>query len=472
MDRKIIIIAILSILFIPSVFSAAELQLYTQDQPRCTDDGTLMFIAENIGNDELRYLPGNTIIYARNEKGETLRLPDGWLQEKIDFPKHAYDNKATYKTNEPFFYSKGHYTIIVFYPIYFGATQQGEVGQFEFIVQCPGQRYKASNYCAYLPIKVTDCHQDDKRFYAYFYVDKISTDYNIDYYHDFNFTLNYYVNNKGMKIYDPTPINYNVKQVGKDYYEFSAPLDSMTDKNTETIRIAFNACEESSTKRCLQLSRCTKDDDCEDNQVCSDENICKVITCNPCARVEDHSCRLSCPESTEKCMEPACVDNACGFKRKKDCCVLDIDCDDSLTCTLDTCIGGKCHHPDTICTPSEQACIDSICEEPTGCIYKENITCKNNLDNDITSKAIDKQDKNKTKKIDYLTDEIIDYNTFSTPKDGFIIMTFISICFFTLIVIFIYIFKTEKNEIKEFIDDLKETDIGKKVISKIKKRKR
>jgi cysteine-rich repeat protein len=100
---------------------------------------------------------------------------------------------------------------------------------------------------------------------------------------------------------------------------------------------------------------------------CNDDNACTVDACDPAQNVCSHElmyagcCTYSkeCPASADPCTKPLCKESKCTFGPIWNCCKEDLECQDSVPCTLDVCIANRCR---SIPSGADGCCfVDSSC---------------------------------------------------------------------------------------------------------------
>ena len=148
-------------------------------------------------------------------------------------------------------------------------------------------------------------------------------------------------------------------------------------------------------------AQCTSDAQCDDSDACTadscDRGVCRNVvpdgTCN-----RDHFCTSNerCNLTTCECAsvcDPAtcntfpcqvrtCVDGACVLLHEDvGCCVVDADCDDSDSCTVDTCVSNECRNELPTPPPREVSCSsDGDCDSASAGCNRTSCTCVTGCD--------------------------------------------------------------------------------------------
>ena len=135
--------------------------------------------------------------------------------------------------------------------------------------------------------------------------------------------------------------------LGKEKYKLIWPVSG----KIETFYIRAPMCKAYASATCTEPPRCKNDAECQDSEYC--DTYCKELDCKNDEQVHNHRC-VSC--------------------------ISDKECDDSLTCTQDTCTNNRCIHKSVVCEPQDD-CTTARCEEPQGCVYVVDEDCKKSKEN-------------------------------------------------------------------------------------------
>ena len=109
--------------------------------------------------------------------------------------------------------------------------------------------------------------------------------------------------------------------------------------------------------------------DCEDGNPCTSDLCDEAIGClNPPANGVPCNDGNACTEGD------ICIDTACLGQPITDCCVSDLECDDSDPCTFDSCVDNSCQNEPKDCTVTDQ-CSVGFCDQASGECLTAPVSC-------------------------------------------------------------------------------------------------
>lgn len=110
---------------------------------------------------------------------------------------------------------------------------------------------------------------------------------------------------------------------------------------------------------------CLPDGSCSYEPVnCDDVNPCTHDTCYPASGCEYDTTinnGVACNDGNDCTESDSCNGGECSGAPIPDCCVLNSDCDDSNSCTIDTCINNSCLNDQVVCDDGDD-CTDDYCD--------------------------------------------------------------------------------------------------------------
>jgi len=282
------------------------------------------------------------------------------------------------------YYLISKYAILDPYKSYKLIAYDGEEKK-EYTFKCPNTDF----FCEKINLNIDLCMKNKLDFYYLFH--GLENQFSED---DLRDKLNYFVNpantflgsvflisydlGKTPNKAEELPENFEVKNIGRDRYLLKVYSQPLKNKEMNYIYIDVKGCDKSkynvaALKKCEQLE-CYSDEDCPIDSYCN-EKTCKILLCQDCETIKDHTCISNCPP-TNLCEQNTCEQDSCKIAKKENCCLDNSWCDDGNMCTKDECVNNRCKNAEIECNESDNPCVIGTCEEQEGCKYSINPKCE------------------------------------------------------------------------------------------------
>lgn len=287
----------------------------------CGENGAIEIKSPNIIGDANAY---KVSIKARNARDtKSFNVPGTWFG-------------GNFKSEEAIFNETGSYTITLIF-------EQKDTVEKE--VTCPGLVFS----CRVFSVGISRCYMDNGVFTAVFEEKNPSSSNwdmkaNLTYIASDDKGQSTTLNPKAGSIIKIDSFeSFDISRLAEDTYS----LRWKTPKNIILFHVRAPVCNTASSVKCTAPPECTKNEDCLDFEYC--DKTCKILSCRSGEHATGHQCAITCKSDSE--------------------------CDDSLACTLDTCINNRCTTEKITCT-AKDSCTTAKCEEPNGCTYTTDSECK------------------------------------------------------------------------------------------------